>query len=278
MKKHLSSIILALIFITGLSLLLYPTVSDYWNSLHQSRAIASYQEKVAQLDNTELQEEWEKAEEYNKELAEKEQNFDLSEEELEEYNKLLTVGDGDVMAVIDIEKIDCRLPIYHTTSDEVLNSGVGHLPGSSLPIGGESTHCVLTGHRGLPSATLFTNLDKLEEGDTFTIEVLDQVLTYEVEEISIVLPAEVNNLGIRKGEDLVTLVTCTPYGVNTHRLLVTAHRTDNLEQSQIHITADAYKIDPILIAPIFAAILLLLLVVGLIVRARNRKKREKKDE
>lgn len=196
MRKHLSSIILALIFLIGLSLLLYPTVSDYWNSLHQSRAIKGYQEEVESMDEEEIARLWESAETYNEKLAQKKQSFSLNTEEIEDYNSQLSVTEKGIMASIEIPKINCKLPIYHGTEDEVLQVAVGHLPGSSLPVGGESSHCVLTGHRGLPSAQLFSKLDQLEEGDIFILETLGQKLTYQVDQISIVLPSEIDSLRI----------------------------------------------------------------------------------
>ena len=271
MKKHLTSIILALIFITGLSLLLYPTVSDYWNSLHQSRVIDSYVSTVNEMDEAKKQELWNAADAYNQTLAGQPQNFTLSGDAIKEYNQQLKVDNTDAISYIEIPKINCKLPIYHGTEEETLQVAVGHLPGSSLPVGGESTHCVLTGHRGLPSAELFSELDELEVGDTFTLTTLGQTLTYQVDLISIVLPSETDLLSIEEGKDLVTLVTCTPYGVNTHRLLVRGHRISNEEASKLNITADAYKIPPIMIAPIFAAILVLLLVLGLIIRRRRKR-------
>lgn len=278
MRKHLSSIILALIFLIGLSLLLYPTVSDYWNSLHQSRAIKGYQEEVESMDKEEIARLWESAEAYNEKLAQKKQSFSLNTEEIEDYNSQLSVTEKGIMASIEIPKINCKLPIYHGTEDEVLQVAVGHLPGSSLPVGGESSHCVLTGHRGLPSAQLFSKLDQLEEGDIFILETLGQKLTYQVDQISIVLPSEIDSLRIVEGEDLCTLVTCTPYGVNTHRLLVRGHRISNETAGQINVTADAYQIPPIMIAPLFAAILLGLLFIGLYFRSRKKKEvREKND-
>ncbi len=272
MRKHLSSIILALIFLVGLSLLLYPTVSDYWNSIHQSRAIAGYEEEVDEMEEAKLEELWQSAEAYNQKLATSEQTFSLKGEEMEEYEQLLSVTEKGIMASIEIPKIDCKLPIYHGTEDEVLQVAVGHLPGTSLPVGGESSHCVLTGHRGLPSAQLFSKLDQLEEGDIFILNTLGRTLTYQVDQISIVLPAEIDSLRIVEGKDLVTLVTCTPYGVNTHRLLVRGHRISDTAAGQINVTADAYEIPPIMIAPVFAAILIVLLLIGVRVRARKGKK------
>ncbi len=280
MKKQMSNIILIIILIAGLSLLLYPTFSDYWNSIYQSRAIDSYEDVVGSLSEEIYEEIRNKAIKYNQILAFKEQNFDLNEEELSEYMKQLKMEGSDVIASIEIPKINCELPIYHGTDDNILQVAIGHLTGSSLPIGGNDTHCVLTGHRGLPSAMLFSKLDQMEEGDFFVLRTLNEEITYEVDKISIVLPSDINELKIEEGKDLCTLLTCTPYGVNSHRLLVRGHRIENAETQQIRVSADAYEIEPIIIAPFFAAILLLLLAIWMM--ARTKKNRgdmyEKKEQ
>lgn len=271
-KRTISTIIIILVFLVGLSLLLYPTVSDYWNSLHQSRAITGYAEQVAEMDDETYEQLWAEAEAYNETLVNKANRFNLTEEELEEYEQLLSVNGTEVIGYIEIDKIDCYLPIYHGTSEAVLQVGVGHLEGSSLPVGGESTHCAISGHRGLPSAKLFTDLDQLEEGDTFVLYVLDETLTYEVDQIRIVEPTEMSELAIVEGEDYCTLVTCTPYGINTHRLLVRGHRVENAQVSAARVTADAMQIEPVTVAPIVAVPLLLLLFIGLLVKTRRRKR------
>lgn len=272
MKKHFTTIILILILLTGLSLLLYPSVSDYWNSFHQSRAIATYAEEVAQLDNTDYEGLLEAAREYNQTLPGKSNRYVLSDEEREEYESLLNVSGTGVIGYIEIPSIKCSLPIYHGTDEAVLQIAVGHIEGSSLPVGGESTHSVLSGHRGLPSAKLFTDLDQLVVGDEFIIRVLDETLTYEVDQIRIVLPAELGDLEIVEGKDYCTLVTCTPYGVNSHRLLVRGHRVENHESADsIRVTADAMQIEPVLVAPVVAApMLLILLIILLLPRRRKR--------
>ena len=272
MRKHLSTILLLFILLIGLSLLLYPSVSDYWNSLHQTRAIATYAENVAKLDNNQYDRLWEDARAYNRTLGLRSNPYYLSEEQKAEYERLLDVSGLGVMGYIEIPEIDVSLPIYHGTEESVLQIAVGHLEWTSLPVGGESTHCVLSGHRGLPSAKLFTNLDKLREGDTFLLRVLDEVLTYEVDQILIVEPQETAALQIEEGKDYCTLVTCTPYGINTHRLLVRGHRIDNMEEAKtIRVTADAVQIEPLLVAPIVAIPMLLILLVLLLLPRRRRK-------
>ena len=273
MRKHLSTIILILIFLVGLSLLLYPTVSDYWNSLHQSRAIAQYSEEVANLDNEQYDKLSAQAEAYNEMLIGKAQRFVLSEEEKAQYEQLLDLSGTGIMGYIEIPEIKCSLPIYHGTDEAVLQIAIGHIEGSSLPVGGPGTHAVLSGHRGLPSAKLFTDLDKLDTGDTFILRVLDETLTYEVDQILIVEPHELAALEIEPDKDYCTLVTCTPYGINTQRLLVRGHRVENQEQAQaVRVTADAMQIDPLIVAPLVAVPLLLLLLVLLLVKTGNKRK------
>ena len=272
MRKHLSTILLVFILLIGLSLLLYPSVSDYWNSFHQTRAIATYAENVAKLDNNQYDHLWEEARAYNEALRFRSNPYYLSEEQKAQYESLLDVSGLGVMGYIEIPEIDVSLPIYHGTEESVLQIAVGHLEWSSLPVGGESTHCVLSGHRGLPSAKLFTNLDKLREGDTFLLRILDEVLTYEVDQILIVEPQETGALKIEEGKDYCTLVTCTPYGINTHRLLVRGHRIDNIEQAKtIRVTADAIQIEPMLVAPIVAIPMLLILLVLLLLPRRRKR-------
>lgn len=270
---------LVLLLLAGVSLLLYPSLSDYWNSMHQTRAIASYAETVSQLDTAQYDEMWKAAQDYNRLLAQRETAFALTDEQKAAYESLLDVSGLGVMGYIEIPEIDCSLPIYHGTEESVLQVAVGHLEWSSLPVGGEGTHCVLSGHRGLPSAKLFTNLDKLAVGDTFLLRVLDEVLTYEVDQILIVEPEQVDALGIVPGEDYCTLVTCTPYGINTHRLLVRGHRVENTpEAARMHVTADATQFDPLLVAPVLAIPVLLLLLMILLVPKQRRKSREDKND
>ena len=270
---------LVLLLLAGVSLLLYPSLSDYWNSMHQTRAIASYAETVSQLDTAQYDEMWKAAQNYNRSLAQRETAFALTGEQKAAYESLLDVSGLGVMGYIEIPEIDCSLPIYHGTEESVLQVAVGHLEWSNLPVGGEGTHCVLSGHRGLPSAKLFTNLDKLAVCDTFLLRVLDEVLTYEVDQILIVEPEQVDALGIVPGEDYCTLVTCTPYGINTHRLLVRGHRVENTpEAARMHVTADATQFDPLLVAPVLAIPVLLLLLMILLVPKRRRKSREDKND
>ena len=274
MKKkgnHLITILLVLIFLLGLSLLLYPAVSDYWNSKHQTRAIAVYSEEVSGLDEDQYQALWEAAAAYNASLLERDNAYLLTEEQKAAYEQLLNVSGLGIMGYIEIPSIDCSLPIYHGTEESVLQIAIGHLEWTSLPVGGESTHCVLSGHRGLPSAKLFTNLDKLQEGDVFLLRVLDEVLTYEVDQILIVEPQETGALRIVEGEDLCTLVTCTPYGINTHRLLVRGHRIENAPEARlVRVTADAVQIEPLLVAPIVALPMLLMLLILLLLPKRPK--------
>lgn len=282
MKKHISTIILILLLLTGLSLLLYPTVSDYWNSFHQSRAIAGYAEAVADIDNERYEQLWKEAEEYNENIPNRANQFLVSDEEKERYTDTLNVSGDGIMGYVEIPKIDCSLPVYHGTDEAVLQIAVGHIEWTSLPTGGTGTHCVLSGHRGLPSAKLFTSLDKMEEGDLFYLRVLDETLTYEVDQIRIVEPDDVDDLLLEEGKDYCTLVTCTPYGINSHRLLVRGHRVENQEEArEIRVTADAMQIDPVLIAPVVAAPMLLILLLLLMIRypaGKKYRKSQKKAE
>ena len=280
MKKYFSTILLILIFFVGLGLLLYPTLSDYINSLHQSKAISAYAESIENMDTDEYEAILSAARQYNTTLAQSTQSYELTDEEEERYSQLLNVDGTGVMGYIEIPSIDISLPIYHGTSDSVLNSSIGHLDWTSLPVGGESTHCVLSGHRGLPSAKLFTNLDKLVVGDTFLLRTLDEVLTYEVDQILIVEPSDIEELQIVPGEDYCTLVTCTPYGINTHRLLVRGHRIENAEEAaSVRVTSDAIQIEPVIVAPMIAVpILLILLMIVFLPGNKKKPSGGNKDE
>ena len=276
MKKNRSNIILVLLLLIGLSLILYPSVSDYWNSFHQTRAIARYAEMVADIDNEIYDAVWQSAAAYNERLAEIGVQWELTEEQREAYIRELDVTGTGIMGYIEIQKINCFLPIYHSTEDAVLQIAIGHLEGSSLPVGGESSHCILSGHRGLPSARLFTDIDQLAEGDTFVLRTLDEMLTYQVDQIRIVLPYELDDLKIEPGRDYCTLVTCTPYGVNSHRLLVRGHRVDNAPDAQkIRVTGDAFMIDSLVVAPLVALPMLLMLLIVLLVSSAKKSDRRK---
>ena len=277
LKKNGLTMILLFILLVGVGLIAYPTFADWWNSFHQSRAVASYAEAVADMNAEEYGKIIRKAETYNKKLAESGILWNLDEDQEKEYEEQLNIGTSGVMGYIDIPKIDVMLPIYHGIDEAVLQVAIGHIPGTSLPVGGKSSHCVISGHRGLPSARLFTDIDKLVEGDTFTITVLNQTLTYKVDQIRTVEPTDLSDLQIEKGKDYLTLVTCTPYGINTHRLLVRGHRTKNAN-GDAAVIADALQIEPIYIAPFVAVPILILLVIGMFIMTgmKSRKKRESK--
>ena len=277
-KRHLVTLILTAVGLIGLGLILYPTFADWWNSMHQSRAVASYVDAVANLDQGQYDEIIEAAEAYNSRLAESGVKWTLSEEEIAEYESLLDITGSGIMGYIEIPMIDVMLPIYHGIDDNVLQTAIGHLPGTSLPVGGESSHCVVSGHRGLPSARLFTDIDRLIAGDTWTISVLGRVYTYEVDQIRVVEPTDLTNLQIQQGKDYCTLVTCTPYGINTHRLLVRGHRIEN-EQGDMSVIADGVQIEPIYVAPFLAIPMLIILFILLMIMTSKsmRKKREQRE-
>ena len=278
MRKNLSTIILILIFLVGLSVMLYPSVSDAVNRKHQSRAVADYSEKVEQLSDADYQTYFDAADAYNRHLNTTPKSF-YKPDLVSGYAQTLDISGTGIMGYITIPKISVKLPIYHGTDEGVLQVAAGHLEGSSLPVGGAGTHAVISAHRGLPSAKLFTDLDELEVGDRFTITVLDRVLTYEVDQISIVLPTETDQLLPTEGMDYVTLMTCTPYGVNTHRLLVRGKRVETTEsQKHIRVAADVFRIEPIIVATILAIPMLLAALVGVLVapHLRKRSKRRRK--
>lgn len=274
-KKHISTIIIALIFLAGLGFLLYPTVSNLWNRAHQSRAIATYTKQVEKLDDSQNKEMLKAARKYNKSLLKKSDHWKLSKKDKKKYESLLDVSGTGIMGYIEVPKIDCSLPIYHGTDEGALQIAIGHLEGSSLPVGGKSTHCVLSGHRGLPSARLFTDLDQMEEGDIFILNILGRKLAYEVDQIKVVLPEEMSDLEIEEGKDLCTLVTCTPYGINTHRLLVRGHRTEYVEKkvSEEEKEVQTKKTDIRLMIAGGAGVLILLIIIIVIVIKRRRKRR-----
>lgn len=274
-KGRLSTILLVVILLVGLSVMLYPIISDWWNSHTQSRAIAMYQETVETLDETDIESILKRANEYNEGIRALSNPF-KDYDEVPDYDNILDITGTGIMGYISIPQIRVELPIYHGTSEEVLNIAVGHLQGSTLPVGGAGNHAVVSAHRGLPSAKLFSDLDQLVVGDMFTITVLKDVYTYEVEEINIVEPEQMDKLICVPGEDLVTLMTCTPYGVNSHRLLIRAHRTDTvLDSDYSKASADAVQIDSMTVVPFVAAPLLILLIVYWIFGGKNKKKKIK---
>ncbi|MBE6783103.1 MAG: class C sortase [Ruminococcaceae bacterium] len=274
-KKGLTStILLIVIFLVGLCILLYPSVSNFWNEKRQSQAIMNYNDLIADFTPEDFQAHFEKAEEYNRKLRLISEPFLGYSEISDEYYSVLDINGNGMMGYITIDKIKVQIPIYHGTSDNVLNSAVGHLEGSSLPIGGENTHTVLSAHRGLPSAKLFTNLDELVVGDIFTLTILDRTLTYQVDQVIVVLPEEVNELYVENGEDYCTLVTCTPYGINTHRLLVRGTRIENIEEGKkVNVITDAYQVDPLIVTPAVAIPMLGGLLIFLIVKSSKEKKK-----
>ena len=280
MKKHKTVIFLSFGFLVGICILLYPAFSDFWNSKTQSRAITNYETVLENLKPEDYTAIFEKAYAYNKALYET--NYPLMDyKDVPGYYDTLSVTDNDMIGYLKIERIGLELPIYHGTSDDVLNKGVGHLQGSSLPVGGENTHCVMSAHRGLPSSRLFTDLDRMETGDTFQIIVLDQVLTYQVDFIKIIEPADVNDLRIIDGGDYCTLFTCTPYGINTHRLLVRGIRIETIKEKPVlYVSNEAFRIEPLLVTPAVAAPMLFVLLIHLLVKYREPPKnsRQKKKE
>lgn len=277
MKKNLTNILLVVILLVGAAILLYPTAADYWNSFHQSRAIAGYSESVNNLNEAEYERIWQSAVEHNRWVSGKSVPFSLSEAEWAEYESQLDLAGNGIMGYIDIPKINVSLPIYHGTSESVLQIATGHIESSSLPVGGPSTHCIISGHRGLPSAKLFTDLDQMAEGDLFQLKILNEVMTYEVDQIRIVLPSELDTLGIIQGQDHCTLVTCTPYGINSHRLLVRGKRVANPEEAA-HITSDAIRVDPVLVAPAAAAPMLIAMALWLLISPGSKKKKKRKKK
>ncbi|MBR2896127.1 MAG: class C sortase [Oscillospiraceae bacterium] len=269
--------LLFILLIVGLFLLLYPSVSEYWNRRVQSRAIVGYLQEVSTLDDNKYAQFWEEARAFNQKLLERRNEYELPESLEDEYHSVLNVANNGIMGYIDIPVIGTNLPIYHGTEEKVLQVAIGHLDWSSLPTGGENTHCVVSGHRGLPSARLFSDLDKLVLGDLFTMHVLDERLTYEVDQILIVEPHEVSDLVVEEGKDLVTLVTCTPYGVNSHRLLVRGHRVETQVGVQhVRVTADAVVIEKLVVVPFVLVPILMMLMVFLLISIGRKKNRRKK--
>ena len=279
-KKHLTTLILLFMVVLGAGLIAYPTFADWWNSFHQSRAVASYAEAVSVMDYSHYDEIIYGAEEYNRQLAQTGFQLEMSEEQLAWYNEELDITGTGIMGYIDIPKIKITLPIYHGVSESVLQVAIGHIEGTSLPVGGASSHCVVSGHRGLPSAKLFTDIDKLVTGDTWTVTVLNRTYTYEVDQIRVVEPTDLSVLQIEEGKDYCTLVTCTPYGINTHRLLVRGHRIENA-QGEALVIADALQINTVFIAPFIAVPLIVFMIIYMLIstsyESRMKKKRQRAD-
>ena len=278
MRKYISTIILCISFITGLSLLLYPTVSNYWNSQHQTQAVVDYTQRIEKMDDSEKVAEIDKAKGYNLSLVDNGRRFSPSKEEDELYRSILSIDDNGMMGYITIPELRLKLAIYHGVDESVLQVGIGHIEGSSLPVGGEGTHCVLSGHRGLPSAKLFTDIDKLVIGDVFMLHVYDEVLTYEVDQILIVEPEDYSALAIEEGKDYCTLVTCTPYGINTHRLLIRGHRVENRVIDGTRVTSDAIKVNKYLVIACVSLLLLVVYCLAVLIIKLYKKKRHEDYE
>ena len=291
LRRNLSTIIVSLMMIVGIGLLVYPSLADYWNSFHQTRAIMSYTEDVAKMDRSELDAIIASAKEYNHKIALNGIEWKLKDNDLEKYNRELNFSGHGNMGYITIDKIKVNLPIYHGTSESVLQTSVGHIEGSSLPVGAlsydyeemmvtdeeDGSHCVLSAHRGLPSARLFTDLDKLVEGDIFTLNILGETFTYQVDQIRIVEPTDLSELAVEKGQDYCTLVTCTPYGINTHRLLVRGHRVAN-PQGDVTVVADAMLIESIYVAPFIGIPIILMLVIIVFIETGIQRRRNRRRE
>ncbi|VTS16683.1 sortase [Streptococcus porcinus] len=272
-KQDIVTILLVTIIAIGVGLIAYPSIANYWNSFHQSSAIMDYQERVTQMGTQDYEKILQRARQYNTQFEKSGMKWRLTEEERQDYNSQLAIDKTTNMGYISIPKINVKLPLYHGTSDKVLQTSIGHLEGSSLPIGGRSTHSILSGHRGLPSSKLFSDLDKLRVGDRWTVSILNETFSYEVDQIRTVEPDDLRDLQIVKGKDYQTLVTCTPYGVNTHRLLVRGHRVSNANGNAL-IVAEAIQIDPIYIAPFFGFLLIILLLLLFLEITRRSQKRK----
>ena len=260
MRSKKSTIILLVSFFIGLSVLLYPSISSYWNSKTQSEAIVDYESMLSQYKPEDYAAIFAEADAYNKQLAQLNEPF-VEHNRLPDYNSILNVGGTGMMGYITVPKISQELPVYHGTSDGVLSVAVGHLQGTSLPVGGENTHCVVSAHRGLPTAVLFTHLDRMEIGDLFYFTILDRTITYEVDQIRIVDPDDASLLQIKDGKDYCTLLTCTPYGINTQRLLVRGHQIDASQTRNLYVANEAYRIEPLVVMPIVALPIIFVLLV-----------------
>lgn len=276
MKEHKITMFMILFFFIGVLVFFYPTLSNYYNEKNQSRTIYNYENILKDADKIDFDKVKKDAKEYNDKLSKLKEPL-ITYETLENYNDLLNINNDDMMGYLTIDKIKVELPIYHSVSETVLNSSVGHLEGSSLPIGGNGTHSVLSAHRGLPSAKLFTELDKLEIGDTFKITILDEVLVYKVDKISIVKPNDRKELKIDKNNDYVTLLTCTPYGINTHRLLVRGVRVQG-ENKKDYITTEGFKVNKLIVMPIIALPIIALLLIVILIKPVKRVNINKYEE
>lgn len=269
MKKNKTTLIMVLFFFIGLAILLYPSISNFYNQKVQSKAIIDYESILNNIKKEDYTDYFNKADEYNKKLLSMKRPL-LTYKNIKNYNKILNLNDHGMMGYLTIDKIKVELPIYHGTSADVLNKAVGHLEGTSLPVGGKGTHSVLSAHRGLPSFKLFTDLDKLEIGDTFVINILDRIITYQVDKITIVKPNQVNDLKIDKDGDYVTLLTCTPYGINTHRLLVRGKRIEN-ETKKTFITTEGFRISTLVVMPLVALPIIFSLLLIILIKPINKK-------
>ena len=270
-KQNLLTVVMTAGMLAGIILLLYPSVANYWNSFHQTRAIAAYTEIVSNMSSEDYKKILDSAREYNKGITETGIRWVFTDADRAAYEKELSIDESGIMGYVSIPKFHVRAPIYHGTDESILQKAIGHIENSSLPVGGKGTHTMISGHRGLPSARLFTDIDKMKEGDTWTITVLNETLTYECDQIRIVLPEDLSDLTIEEDKDLCTLITCTPYGVNSHRLLVRGHRVPNANGSA-DITADAIQIEPIYIAPFLAIPMIIVLIIVLLLSTRKAKR------
>lgn len=265
MVKKIVNVLVAVIFVVGVGLLVYPSFSNWWNQQHRSEAIASYEKKVASLSDKEYKHLWQDAINYNR--THNVNTFSLNQKEEKQYKKILDITHTGIMGYVEIPKINVALPIYHGDEQSILQIAIGHIPGTSLPVGGKGTHCVLSGHRGLPSARLFTDIDQLKKGDVFMLQVMDNTLTYQVDQISTVLPQDTSKMQIDPQQDYCTLVTCTPYGVNTHRLLVRGHRIPN---RSVRVAPDLTAADPVIWDIIWGVIAFVFLLLGIHQLKKNR--------
>lgn len=260
MFRKISTIVMLSLFFIGLSVLLYPAISSYWNSKTQSQVVQSYENMLDSISKEDTDAVFEEAERYNEAL--RQLQFPLREYgTLEGYHQILNLNKSGMMGYLTIDTIGVELPIYHTVNESVLAFAAGHMEGTSLPVGGESTHCILSAHRGLPNAKLFTDLDRVQLGDTFTITILDKSFLYQVDQILTVTPENTADIQIVEGKDYCTLITCTPYGINTHRLLVRGVRIDTITERQVYVGDEAYRIDTLIVTPIVALPILFVLIL-----------------